>query len=93
MDQEVENTLLKNALGFEYEETITEVYTDPAGVERKHIRKIKKYSPPNTTAQIFWLKNRRPDIWREKHDVAMNVSANDDEIMAEIRKRMEQSEA
>lgn len=24
------------------------------------------YIPPNTTAQIFWLKNRRPDRWRDK---------------------------
>lgn len=24
----------------------------------------------NTTAQIFWLKNRRPDRWREKHELA-----------------------
>lgn len=24
------------------------------------------YIPPNTTAQIFWLKNRRPDKWRDR---------------------------
>lgn len=24
------------------------------------------YVPPNTTAQIFWLKNRKPDRWRDK---------------------------
>lgn len=23
--------------------------------------------PPDTTAAIFWLKNRRPDLWRDKH--------------------------
>lgn len=22
----------------------------------------------NVTAQIFWLKNRRPDVWRDRHD-------------------------
>ena len=22
----------------------------------------------NTTAMIFWLKNRRPDLWRDRHD-------------------------
>ena len=26
----------------------------------------------NTTAQIFWLKNRRPDRWREKHEAAID---------------------
>lgn len=25
--------------------------------------------PPDTTAQIFWLKNRKPEVWRDKRDV------------------------
>jgi hypothetical protein len=29
----------------------------------------KEHVPPDTTAMIFWLKNRRPDLWRDKHDV------------------------
>jgi hypothetical protein len=24
--------------------------------------------PPDTTAAIFWLKNRRPDLWRDRHE-------------------------
>lgn len=27
---------------------------------------------PDTTAAIFWLKNRRPDIWRDRQDVKVN---------------------
>ena len=27
-----------------------------------------KYYPPDTTAQIFWLKNRKPEEWREKRE-------------------------
>ena len=26
----------------------------------------EKYYPPNITAQIFWLKNRKPAAWRDK---------------------------
>ena len=26
----------------------------------------------NTTAQIFWLKNRRPDKWRDKQNVELS---------------------
>ena len=76
VDIQVENALLKKALGFEYEETITEIiktpYVDKDGVtkekEQKHIRKVTKQALPDTTAQIFWLKNRRPDKWRDRQE-------------------------
>ena len=75
VDLQVENALLKRALGYDYEETITEVEEIPGGKgpdgqtiirQKKHIRKVTKHMPPDTTAQIFWLKNRRPDRWRDK---------------------------
>lgn len=34
----------------------------------------EKYYPPNTTAQIFWLKNRKHDEWRDKRETDVNVS-------------------
>jgi hypothetical protein len=27
--------------------------------------------PSDVTACIFWLKNRRPDLWRDKHDMTV----------------------
>ena len=76
VDQEVENALLKRARGFTYEEIITDIeeyptsQTDEDGnqiiKEIKKTRKILKTALPDTTAQIFWLKNRRPDKWRDK---------------------------
>lgn len=69
VDIEVENALLKRALGYEYEEVTTEIFSTPDGGERKHIKKTKKQVPPDTTAQIFWLKNRRPDVWRDKREI------------------------
>lgn len=44
------------------------------------------YIPPNTTAQIFWLKNRRPDRWRDKQPDADNKQALDrlDEVLKKI---------
>ena len=73
VDVQVENALLKSALGFEYEETITEIEELPGGKQKKQIRKVKKYAPPNSTAQIFWLKNRRPDRWRDKQEFTGTV--------------------
>lgn len=68
VDFEIENTLYKRAIGFEYEETITEIFELPGGGQRKHIKKFKKYAPPDTTALIFWLKNRKPDVWQNKSE-------------------------
>lgn len=66
VDRKVENSLLKRALGYEYEETTTEVFEFPDGTKRKHVKKITKFVIPDVTAQIFWLKNRKPAEWRDK---------------------------
>ncbi len=62
VDRMVENALLKRALGYEYEE-ISEKYEMGILTERKV---TKKQVVPDTTAQIFWLKNRKPSDWRDK---------------------------
>lgn len=68
VDLAVENSLLKRAMGFEYEEETIEGIVGPNGETIKKTRKIvKKHMAPDTTAQIFWLKNRQPEKWRDKH--------------------------
>lgn len=57
---------MKRALGYDFEEITTEIQELPGGGQRKHIRKVTKHVPPETAAGIFWLKNRRPDKWRDK---------------------------
>ena len=64
IDFEVENALLKRALGYEYEEKTYE-----NGILTK---KVKKHVAPDTTAQIFWLKNRQVKKWRDKVEIADN---------------------
>lgn len=68
VDREVENALLKRALGYEYTETTREAVQDPNSGEVKMqvTKKVTKQVAPDTTAQIFWLKNRKPDKWRDK---------------------------
>jgi len=67
VDIEVENALLKRALGYEYTETMVEESEN--GFKT---RRTKKFIPPDVTAQIFWLKNRRPEVWREKQVVEVS---------------------
>lgn len=64
VDIHVENALLKRALGYEYTEERVEI-SDKDG---KKVIRTTKYIPPDTTAQIFWLKNRRPDRWRDRQE-------------------------
>lgn len=46
-------------------------------------KEVIKYSHPDTTAQIFWLKNRRPDKWRDKVE-NMNINQPDREVNINI---------
>lgn len=66
VDIEVENALLKRALGYKVEETKT-IVEDGAGQKRKVERTVKEVAP-DTTAAIFWLKNRKPDQWRDRYN-------------------------
>lgn len=60
----VEQSLYRRAMGYEHDETDLRV-VDHAIVATP----IRKHYPPDTTAAIFWLKNRRPAEWRDKTDI------------------------
>lgn len=62
-DAVVENALFKKAVGY----TVKEKYTTykPDGTVKDE-REIERVIPGDTTAMIFWLKNRMPDLWRDK---------------------------
>ena len=60
IDFEVEQALLKRAMGYSYTETRKEV--DANG--RKKVIVTEKHVEPDTVPQIFWLRNRKPDKWR-----------------------------
>ena len=83
IDTEVENALLKKSLGFKEEVRkafkIKRVEYHENGKKKLEYEEIiyaedEIYIPPDTTAQIFWLKNRRPIDWRDKRDVEVSGS-------------------
>jgi hypothetical protein len=53
---------------------------------------VNEYFPTDTTAAIFWLKNRQPDKWRDKQEVNSNVNIKrtdgmtSEEIEVEIKR-------
>lgn len=60
-DIEVENALHKRAIGYTTIETKKVI--SPQGTT---ITETIKEIPPDTAAAIYWLKNRKPDAWRDK---------------------------
>nr|DAE35527.1 MAG TPA: terminase small subunit [Caudoviricetes sp.] len=84
VDFEVENALLKKALG--YTITIKEEKLDKDGCV--HTLEKDVYIPPDTTAQIFWLKNRKPNNWKDRveTDEDKEAVANASQVIAKIRK-------
>lgn len=67
-DGEIVMTLRKRAMGYEVTEEKVEESGEGASAGKK-VTITEKHIPPDTTAMIFWLKNRQPKQWRDKQEV------------------------
>lgn len=69
-DAEVAERLYQRAMGYEHDSEEIKVVSVGQGegseIERVPVRKVY---PPDTTAAIFWLKNRQPAKWRDKQTI------------------------
>lgn len=63
-DARVEQSLYHKAVGYSFDSE--KIFNNQGEVIRA---KTREHVPPDTTAMIFWLKNRRPEQWRDKHEV------------------------
>lgn len=89
VDRQVENALLKRALGYEYEE-VKEKFEDGDITERTV---TKKEVAPDVTAQIFWLKNRKPGDWRDKREPEDSTAIERlDRILAGLKEAAEKEQ-
>mgnify|MGYP003090869989 FL=1 len=82
VDRAVENALLKRALGYKYTEVTKELVDSEMFVTKEVVKEVQ----PDTTAQIFWLKNRRPDLWRDRKDLEAKVDLNQQDPFKEMTK-------
>lgn len=72
-DDRVERSLFQKASGFYFkEEQAVKVKTGPFS-EEVEVVPVEKYAPPDTTAMIFWLKNRRSANWRDKQEITQTT--------------------
>ena len=69
-DYRVEDALYKRAIGYKYKEVTRQLVEDArtGKTELKVVKEVIKEVAPDTTAQIFWLKNRQPQKWRDKQE-------------------------
>lgn len=76
IDARVEEGLLQRALGYTVTETRLEAKADDSGKPMRGGKVIKttRQVSPDTTACIYWLKNRRPDKWRDRNGFAVEAS-------------------
>lgn len=89
VDIQVENALLKRALGYKYKETTKELTKSGFMMVTKEV--IKEVVP-DTTAQIFWLKNRRPDKWRDKPVAVESDVYEDDGLLSALDAQVDEIE-
>ncbi len=84
IDRQVESALLNKALG--YREMLDKVKILGDGTIVRYVEEA--FYPADTTAQIFWLKNRKPAEWRDRqnieHSGEISISARAKEIEAEL---------
>jgi hypothetical protein len=65
-DDKIERSLFERATGY----SVPDVHVSTVNGQIVKTSVIKHY-PPDVTAMILWLKNRRPDVWRDKREAAV----------------------
>ena len=93
VDYRVENALLKVALGY----TTTDVKTiisppDKNGNRAIRVEKTEREVPPNPTAIMCWLNNRKPEQWKRNRDMLYTQDKDNNIVVNIIRKGANDSE-
>jgi hypothetical protein len=68
-DDRVERRLYERAIGYTWIEQQAIKVKTGEDVEEVQIVEVERRVPPDTTAAIFWLKNRRRTEWRDVHQI------------------------
>lgn len=76
VDKEVENALLKRALGYSYDETTKEKIGE--GTQLTTTKIVHKQIPPDVGAIAFWLKNRMPDTWKDRKEQSIDLRGTEE---------------
>ena len=92
-DREVEQALFRKATGYQAKEVTRERRFNPVthAYELVVTKETEKHVAPDTAAQIFWLKNRKPDMWRDKREVETGAPATAFEQVSDVTSQILQA--
>lgn len=99
----VEQALLKRAVGYSYVETTRELQSESGELFDEEIessiqtlevtKKVTKQIAPDVTAQIFWLKNRKPQRWSDMKEIEHRIEGITEPLtLEEMKKRILEAE-
>lgn len=80
-DDRVERSLYQRAVGYTHD--AVKIVADAKTGESLAVP-FREHYPPDTTAAIFWLKNRRSSEWRDKQEVEHGVTSDLQSFLARI---------
>lgn len=70
LDSKVVRSLFERATGYSHMDYKFATH----GGKITDVREYEKHYPPETAAMVFWLKNRQPAMWRDKHHMELSTS-------------------
>ena len=88
-DNQVQDSLWKRANGYDTTEEKVTYDGDGCVIKRE---KTTKHIPPDPTSCIFWLKNRKPQEWRDKQEVEHSGEVEQTVIILPANSRMNNTE-
>jgi hypothetical protein len=72
LDNRVERSLYQRAVGYSFNSE--KIFSYQGEIVRTE---TVEHVPPETGAAMSWLKNRRGDVWRDKSEIAHNVTMSE----------------
>lgn len=78
-DAQVADSLYKRATGYSHPDVHISNYQGLVT-----ITPIVKHYPPDPTSMIFWLKNRRPDLWRDKREEDQGENKGLEKVLGDL---------
>ena len=92
-DAKVERSLYQRAIGYTFKEKKVVQTVDKDGKQKPaRVEVTEKVVPPDVTAQIFWLKNRKPAKYRDKQDITVEDTNIQFNIVPASMKKAEEEE-